>query len=68
MLKSLHTTVQTPSKCSGPRSAPSSGTATEAIREITEVIQQIGDYTTTIASAVEEQTATTAEMSRSVAE
>jgi methyl-accepting chemotaxis protein len=37
-------------------------------RGVTEVIGQIGDYTTTIASAVEEQTATTAEMSRSVAE
>ena len=46
----------------------SSGTAAAAIVEITEVIQQIGDYTTTIASAVEEQTATTSEMSRSVAE
>ena len=46
----------------------SSGTAAEAIGEITGVIQQISDYTTTIASAVEEQTATTAEMSRSVAE
>ncbi|GAA2863642.1 methyl-accepting chemotaxis protein [Actinoplanes cyaneus] len=46
----------------------SSGTAAEAIGEITGVIQQISDYTTTIASAVEEQTATTAEMSRSVAD
>ncbi|WP_307798314.1 methyl-accepting chemotaxis protein [Actinoplanes flavus] len=46
----------------------SSGTATEAISEITQVIQQISDYTTTIASAVEEQTATTAEMSRSVSD
>ncbi|SNR67408.1 methyl-accepting chemotaxis protein [Actinoplanes regularis] len=46
----------------------SSGTATEAISEITQVIQQISDYTTTIASAVEEQTATTSEMSRSVAD
>jgi methyl-accepting chemotaxis protein len=45
----------------------SSGTAAQAIGEITGVIQQISDYTTTIASAVEEQTATTAEMSRSVA-
>ena len=47
--------------------APSS-TAGQAIGQITEVIQRIGDYTTTIASAVEEQTVTTAEMSRSVAE
>ena len=46
----------------------SSGSAALAISEITEVIQQIGDHTTTIASAVEEQTATTGEMSRSVAE
>ncbi|MEV6597796.1 methyl-accepting chemotaxis protein [Actinoplanes sp. NPDC051346] len=46
----------------------SSGSAAQAIGEITAVIGQIGDYTTTIASAVEEQTATTSEMSRSVAE
>ncbi|MEU4619934.1 methyl-accepting chemotaxis protein [Actinoplanes sp. NPDC023801] len=46
----------------------SSGAAASAIAEITEVIGLIGDYTTTIASAVEEQTATTAEMSRSVAD
>ena len=46
----------------------SSDSAAHAINEITEVIHQINDYTTTIASAVEEQTATTAEMSRSVAD
>jgi methyl-accepting chemotaxis protein len=46
----------------------SSESATVAIREIGDVIQQISDYTTTIASAVEEQTATTGEMSRTVAE
>ncbi|MBO3741593.1 methyl-accepting chemotaxis protein [Actinoplanes flavus] len=46
----------------------SSGSAATAIGEITQVIQRIGDYTTTIASAVEEQTATTGEMSRSVAD
>ncbi|GAA0462882.1 hypothetical protein Aca07nite_76390 [Actinoplanes capillaceus] len=46
----------------------SSGSAATAIGEITHVIQRIGDYTTTIASAVEEQTATTGEMSRSVAD
>ena len=46
----------------------SSGSAASAIGEITEVIQKIGDYTTTIASAVEEQTATTGEMSRAVAD
>ncbi|WP_306214745.1 methyl-accepting chemotaxis protein [Actinoplanes sp. RD1] len=45
----------------------SSSSAAQAIGEITSVIGQIGDYTTTIASAVEEQTATTSEMSRSVA-
>ncbi|GAA1622233.1 methyl-accepting chemotaxis protein [Actinoplanes couchii] len=46
----------------------SSASAAAAIGEITLVIEQIGDYTTTIASAVEEQTATTGEMSRSVSE
>jgi methyl-accepting chemotaxis protein len=46
----------------------SSSSAAVAINEITEVIQRIGDYTTTIASAVEQQTATTGEMSRTVAE
>nr|BFE72401.1 hypothetical protein GCM10020092_057020 [Actinoplanes digitatis] len=46
----------------------SSGTAGHAISQITDVIRQLGDYTTTIASAVEEQTATTAEMSRSVSD
>ncbi|MEU4161732.1 methyl-accepting chemotaxis protein [Actinoplanes sp. NPDC026670] len=46
----------------------SSATATTAIGEIIAVIEQIGDYTTTIASAVEQQTATTAQMSRSVAD
>jgi methyl-accepting chemotaxis protein len=44
------------------------GGAVEAIEEITRVIGRISDYQTTIASAVEEQTATTAEMNRSVAE
>ncbi|MCU1283592.1 MAG: mcp13 [bacterium] len=42
--------------------------AVEAIGQISAVIGQINDYQTTIASAVEEQTATTNEMSRSVAE
>jgi methyl-accepting chemotaxis protein len=41
--------------------------AVSAIGEITSVIAQINDYQATIASAVEEQTATTEEMSRSVA-
>jgi methyl-accepting chemotaxis protein len=44
------------------------GGAVTAIEEITEVIAKISDYQTTIASAVEEQTATTNEMTRSVAE
>jgi methyl-accepting chemotaxis protein len=42
--------------------------AVEAIAEISSIIQRINDYQTTIASAVEEQTATTQEMSRNVAE
>jgi methyl-accepting chemotaxis protein len=42
--------------------------AVEVISRITEVIASINDYQTTIASAVEEQTATTQEMSRSIAE
>ena len=42
--------------------------AVAAIGRISEVIGQINDYQTTIASAVEEQTATTNEMGRSVAE
>ena len=42
--------------------------AVSAIGEIAGVIGQINDYQTTIASAVEEQTATTNEMSRSVGE
>ena len=40
----------------------------EAIAEITRVISRINDYQVTIASAVEQQTATTAEMSRSISE
>ena len=44
------------------------GTAITAIGEIDAVITQISDYQTTIAAAVEEQTATTAEMSRGVNE
>jgi methyl-accepting chemotaxis protein len=46
----------------------SSTAAAGAIGQIHHVIAQIGDYTTTIASAVEQQTATTQEMSRSVSE
>jgi methyl-accepting chemotaxis protein len=42
--------------------------ATTAISEIALIIGQINDYQTTIASAVEEQGATTAEMNRSVGE
>ncbi|KRC43349.1 hypothetical protein ASE24_20515 [Nocardioides sp. Root224] len=40
----------------------------EAIGEISTIITSINDYQLTIASAVEEQTATTNEMSRNVAE
>ena len=40
--------------------------AVNAINEISSIIQRINDYQTTIASAVEEQTAVTGEMSRSV--
>ncbi|BBH70069.1 chemotaxis protein [Actinoplanes sp. OR16] len=43
-----------------------SDAAVTAIQEIGQVIETINDYTTTIAAAVEEQTATTAEISRSV--
>ncbi|MPQ98977.1 methyl-accepting chemotaxis protein, partial [Modestobacter sp. I12A-02628] len=42
--------------------------AAEAIGRISEIIGSINDYQLTIASAVEEQTATTNEMSRSVQE
>jgi methyl-accepting chemotaxis protein len=42
------------------------GGAVSAIGEIAQIIQRINDYQTTIASAVEEQTATTNEMSQSV--
>jgi methyl-accepting chemotaxis protein len=42
--------------------------AVSAIGEIAEIVATINDYQLTIASAVEEQTATTTEMSRSVAE
>ncbi|GID29330.1 methyl-accepting chemotaxis protein [Paractinoplanes brasiliensis] len=45
-----------------------SNAAVIAIQQIGEVIETINDYTTTIAAAVEEQTATTAEISRSVHE
>lgn len=40
--------------------------AIEAIERISRVIEEINSYQTTIASAVEEQTATTSEMARSV--
>jgi methyl-accepting chemotaxis protein len=42
--------------------------AVEAIGDVSTIIGRINDYQTTIASAVEEQTATTNEMSRNVAE
>ncbi|MGY1642917.1 methyl-accepting chemotaxis protein [Geodermatophilus sp. SYSU D00703] len=44
------------------------GSAVTAIAEVAEVIDRINAYQSTIASAVEEQTATTTEMNRSVAE
>jgi methyl-accepting chemotaxis protein len=44
------------------------GGAVEAIGQISSIITSINDYQLTIASAVEEQTATTNEMSRNVAE
>ncbi|MHB1065650.1 MAG: methyl-accepting chemotaxis protein, partial [Georgenia sp.] len=44
------------------------GGAVNAIAQISEVIARINDYQMTIASAVEEQTATTNEMARGVAE
>ncbi|WP_203863702.1 hypothetical protein, partial [Planobispora rosea] len=44
------------------------GSAVAAIAEISEIIARINDYQLTIASAVEEQSATTNEMNRSVAE
>ncbi|WP_432572727.1 methyl-accepting chemotaxis protein [Kineococcus sp. SYSU DK005] len=42
--------------------------AADAISAVTEVIGQIDQYQTTIAAAVEEQTATTVEMSRGIAD
>jgi methyl-accepting chemotaxis protein len=44
------------------------GAAADAIRRMSTTVEDINRYQATIASAVEEQTATTAEMSRSVAE
>lgn len=44
------------------------GNAVNAIGEISEIINQINDISSTIASAVEEQSATTSEMTRNVAE
>jgi methyl-accepting chemotaxis protein len=44
------------------------GRAVEAIGQITEIIHQINDFQNTIASAVEEQTATANEISRNVLE
>lgn len=45
-----------------------SSKAVAAIAEVAEIIHQINNYQTTIASAVEEQTATTSEMNRSLLE
>ncbi|WP_234996416.1 methyl-accepting chemotaxis protein [Demequina sp. NBRC 110054] len=44
------------------------GGAVDAIAEISDIVKQISDFQMTIASAVEEQTATTSEMSRGVNE
>ncbi|GAA2890053.1 chemotaxis protein [Actinoplanes cyaneus] len=44
------------------------GKAVAAIGEIAAIIARVSDYQTTIASAVEEQTATTAEMNRSISD
>ncbi|MEU4562603.1 methyl-accepting chemotaxis protein [Actinoplanes sp. NPDC023936] len=44
------------------------GQAVTAIDEISRIIEQISEFQTTIASAVEEQSATTAEMNRGVGE
>ncbi|XVU30438.1 methyl-accepting chemotaxis protein [Actinoplanes sp. CA-054009] len=44
------------------------GIAITAIGDISEIIARISDYQTTIAAAVEEQTATTGEMNRGVSE
>ena len=42
--------------------------ATEAINRIVEITGRLGDYQTTIATAVDEQTATTDEMSRNISQ
>jgi methyl-accepting chemotaxis protein len=42
--------------------------AVQAIQRISQIIEEVNSYQTTIASAVEEQTATTSEMSRNVAQ
>ena len=42
--------------------------AVEAIKRISEIIQRVNDISSTIATAVEEQSATTSEMSRNVTE
>ena len=44
------------------------GRAVEAIKEITAIVAQISDISSTIATAVEEQTAATSEISRNVSE
>jgi methyl-accepting chemotaxis protein len=44
------------------------GGAVEAIEKITEIVERINTYSATIASAVEEQTATTTEIGRNVSE
>jgi methyl-accepting chemotaxis protein/putative methionine-R-sulfoxide reductase with GAF domain len=44
------------------------GSAVEAIGQISEIIDQISDFQTTIATAVEQQAATTSEIARNVSE
>ena len=51
-----------------PAEGVSSGAAMQAIERIADTIESVNDYQTMIASAVEEQTATTSEMSRNVSE
>jgi methyl-accepting chemotaxis protein len=46
----------------------SSGGAARAVEQIQEVIEQVSEFNTTVASAVEQQSATTNEMTRSIME
>ena len=55
-----------PSSSRAATRARSTSAAVRAIAQIAEVVRTINDHQTTIASAVEEQTATTGELTRSV--